>query len=84
MLKCAYLYFLRSAGYCSHIVGLMYTLDLQRGQKEVSNPLSCTSMPQMWHKPRGKTIQNEPVPHIKPLKAKLKRKRKVTLRHMKW
>ncbi|KAK6291156.1 hypothetical protein J4Q44_G00384520 [Coregonus suidteri] len=47
----------RSTGYCSHVVGLIHTLDLWRAQDE----MSTTSLPQQWHKPRGKKIDAKPI-----------------------
>ncbi|CAL8269586.1 unnamed protein product [Gadus morhua 'NCC'] len=41
-----------SPGFCSHIVGLMYTLDLCRARH---NDISSTSQPQQWHKARPKS-----------------------------
>ncbi|CAL8240816.1 unnamed protein product [Gadus morhua 'NCC'] len=61
-----------SPGFCSHIVGLMYTLDLCRARH---NDIS-TSQPQQWHKARGKKITGQPVSSVVVAKAKVNRKRK--------
>lgn len=44
-------------GYCSHVVGLIHTLDLWRASDE----MSTTSLLQQLHKPRGKKIDAKPI-----------------------
>ncbi|XP_067307635.1 uncharacterized protein [Pseudorasbora parva] len=70
-------------GYCSHVVGLIYALDLARGQDaELSHTSttqtksSCTSLPQQWHKPRGSKIRAVPISSVVVAKANENRKRR--------
>ncbi|XP_023930658.1 uncharacterized protein LOC112041543 [Lingula anatina] len=60
------------SGDCSHIYGLVHTLAhyQQYGLKEVPAELSATSLPQQWHKPRGKKISPAPVMEMVMSKAK--------------
>ena len=54
--------FLRRGGHCNHVVGLLFTLNhwfLLR-LKEIPADKTCTSLPQLWHRPRGACIQPEP------------------------
>ena len=61
--KINYLAFVYSAqGYCSHIVGLIYTLDLIKAQQ--SPAILCTSLPQQWHKPGNSKIKGVPISSI--------------------
>ncbi|XP_033646503.1 uncharacterized protein LOC117305734 [Asterias rubens] len=48
---------------CCHTIGVVYTVShfQQLGLKEVPAFLSATSLPQQWHKPRGKIISPRPV-----------------------
>ncbi|KAK3719188.1 hypothetical protein QZH41_020415, partial [Actinostola sp. cb2023] len=66
------------SGNCSHIVGLIYNLIhyQQQGLKEVPAALSCTSLPQQWHKPRGSKIKPRSVVNMILAKAKASGKRK--------
>ncbi|KAK0151419.1 hypothetical protein N1851_007284 [Merluccius polli] len=64
-----------SPGYCSHVVGLMYTLDLERARNPRKDE-SSTSQPQQWHRARGKKISGQPVFNLVVAKAKVSRKRK--------
>jgi hypothetical protein len=47
-----------SGGCCGHIIGLLYQLAEYKtlGLTSVPDPVPCTSLPQQWHKPRGKKI----------------------------
>ena len=73
--KINYLAFVYCApGYCSHIVGLIYTLELIKAQQ--SPAISCTSLPQQRHKPRGSKIKDVPISSIVIAKARCERKRK--------
>lgn len=49
-------------GCCNHVVDLLYVLDhwLLLGLKEISTYKTCTSLPQLWHQPRGAHILPEP------------------------
>lgn len=51
----------------------MHTLDLCRARNE---EIPSTSLPQQWHKPRGKKITGQPVSKVVVAKAKINRKRK--------
>lgn len=52
-----------SLGFCNHAVGLMYLVShyYLTKTKSVPDDLVCTSLPQQWHKPRGKSISSEPL-----------------------
>ncbi len=54
-LNCIYC---RIAGGCSHLPALFYTLSsmIVHGFKDVPGELSCTSLPQQWGKPRGRSM----------------------------
>ncbi|XP_031552625.1 uncharacterized protein LOC116289835 [Actinia tenebrosa] len=60
------------SGTCSHILALVFTLIhyQQKGLKEVPTSLSCTSLPQQWHRPRGTKIKPRPVVNMILAKAK--------------
>lgn len=47
-----------NSGCCGHVIGLLYQLaDYKaRNLKCVPDPVPSTSLPQQWHKPRGKKI----------------------------
>ena len=53
----------RKGGHCNHIAGLLYTLNhwFLLGLKEIPADKTCTSLPQMWHQPRGTRIESEPI-----------------------
>ena len=72
------LYLTRCPGYCSHMVGLMFTLDLWKGQnvQDLPEPLTCTGLPQQWSRPRGPQIYPAPIHSVVIAKAKPHRKRK--------
>ncbi|XP_038064883.1 uncharacterized protein LOC119735247 [Patiria miniata] len=65
------------SGTCAHIIALIYTLrhyqDL--GLKEIPGQLSCTSLPQQWHKPCGCKIRPQSVAGLVMAKPKKTRKR---------
>ena len=70
--------FSRMNGHCSHIVGLLKTLQGLKlhNFKQVPDQQSCTSMPQQWHIPRGAKIAPVPVNQVviaKPLKNRKRR-----------
>ena len=46
-------------GYCSHSVGLMYTIEQwqEHGLNDIPERISCTSLPRKWNKPRGSKIK---------------------------
>lgn len=50
-------------GFCNHAIGLMYLVShYYMGKvKVIPDDLVCTSLPQQWHKPRGKRISSEPL-----------------------
>lgn len=52
-----------SLGFCNRAVGLMYLVSHYYMTKTKSIPdyLVCTSLPQQWYKPRGKSISSEPL-----------------------
>ena len=52
-----------SLGFCNHAVGLMYLVShyYLTKTKSIPDDLVCTSLPQQWHKPRGKSISSEPL-----------------------
>ena len=43
-------------GFCNHAIGLMYLIShyYMAKTKVIPDDLVCTSLPQQWHKPRGK------------------------------
>ena len=72
---------LRLSGTCSHVIGLVYTLAhyQHQGLKEVPDELSSTSLPQQWHKPRGRKVKPQPVTSLVMAKPKKDRKRRPVL-----
>ena len=51
-----------SLGFCNHAIGLMYLLKSHysmASMKTVPDYATCTSIPQLWHKPRDKKITSE-------------------------
>ena len=60
-------------GFCNHAVGLMYLVShyYLAKIKVIPDDLACTSLPQRWGKPRGKTIVPEPLMNITFKKPKL-------------
>ena len=54
---------IRDGGHCNHIAGLLYTLNhwFLLGITEIPADKTCTSLPQMWHQPRGGRIVAEPI-----------------------
>ena len=56
-------FFYRTGGHCNHIFALLYLLSHWSllGQKEIPADKTCTSLPQVWHQPRGDRIEPEPV-----------------------
>ena len=47
-----------SLGFCNHDVGLIYLVShyYLTNTKSILDDLVCTSLPQQWHKPRGKYL----------------------------
>ncbi|XP_060589407.1 uncharacterized protein LOC132744663 [Ruditapes philippinarum] len=68
-------------GHCSHIIGLVKTLQGLKlhNISNVPDQLSCTSVPQQWHVPRGEKIEPVPLNHVVVAKACETRKRKPVL-----
>ena len=62
-----------SLGFCHHAVGLMYLVShyYLTKPKSIPDDLVCTSLPQQWHKPRGKSISSEPLMDMVFKKPKL-------------
>ena len=60
-------------GFCNHAIGLMYLVShYYMGKvKVIPDDLVCTSLPQQWHKPRGKRISSEPLMDMVFKKPKL-------------
>lgn len=52
-----------SLGFCNHAIWLMYLVShfFMTKIKVIPDDLASTSLPQQWHKPRGKTISSEPL-----------------------
>ena len=50
-------------GFCNHAIGLMYLISHYyiTKAKVIPDDLACTSLPQQWHKPRGKKISSRPL-----------------------
>ena len=76
-----FLVFFRLSGTCSHVVGLVHTIAHYQNLnlKEVPDELSATSLPQQWHKPRGRKIKPQAVVSMtlaNPIKSPADRKRK--------
>ena len=77
----SYIYIFRLSGTCSHVIGLVHTISHYQNLnlKEVPAELSATSLPQQWHKPRGRKIKPQPVTSMtlaNPTKSPAERKRK--------
>ncbi|XP_062585063.1 uncharacterized protein LOC134255349 [Saccostrea cucullata] len=70
-------------GHCSHIVGLLKTLQGLKlhNFKNAPDHQSCTSLPQQWHVPRGTKIKPVPLNHVVVARPKEKRKRKPVICH---
>ena len=62
-----------SLGFCNHAIGLMYLIShyYMAKTKVIPDDLVCTSLPQQWHKPRGKKISSEPLMEMVFKKPKL-------------
>ena len=58
----------RLAGRCSHVIGLIKSLQGLKlhNFSHVPDQLSCTSLPQQWHIPRGDRIEPVPINQRKP------------------
>ena len=71
----------RLAGRCSHVIGLIKSLQGLKlhNFSHVPDQLSCTSLPQQWHIPRGDRIEPVPINHVVVARPKETRKRKPTL-----
>ena len=65
-------------GHCSHIVGLLKSLQGFKLHNFTSVPehQSCTSIPQQWHVPRGAKIKPVPINHVVVARPTEIRKRK--------
>ncbi|PFX31353.1 hypothetical protein AWC38_SpisGene3816 [Stylophora pistillata] len=52
-----------SLGFCNHAIWLMYLVShfFRTKIKVIPDDLASTSLPQQWHKPRGKTRSPEPL-----------------------
>ncbi|XP_070537197.1 uncharacterized protein [Ptychodera flava] len=61
-----------AAGYCNHVVGLLYLLDHCNKLKLREFPVSgtCTDNPQQWHRPRTDGIAPEPIMGYNVIKPK--------------
>lgn len=70
-------YNFRLGGKCSHIVGLIKSIQQLKllGLTDVPSEQSCTSLPQTWHIPRGNKIKPVPLSQVVVVKAKENRKR---------
>ncbi|XP_046570807.1 uncharacterized protein LOC124279049 [Haliotis rubra] len=66
------------SGKCSHIIGLIKTLQgfKLHNFKEIPSDLSSTSMPQQWNKPRGDKILPVPISQVVVARPTEQRKRK--------
>jgi len=55
---CSCTYAIGTSGCCGHIIGLLFQLAdyKMRGLRTVPDPVPCMSLPQQWHKPRGKKV----------------------------
>ena len=62
-----------SLGFCNHAVVLMYLVShyYMTKTKSIPDDLVCTSLPQQWHKPRGRSISSEPLMDMVFKKPKL-------------
>ena len=64
ILKLSTFFFLfRVGGHCDHIFALLYLLNhwTMLGITDIPADLTCTSIAQEWHKPRGDSITPEPI-----------------------
>ncbi|XP_078000273.1 uncharacterized protein LOC144452932 isoform X1 [Glandiceps talaboti] len=54
------------SGHCSHVIGLIKSLQGLKLHNFTNVPaqLSCTSIPQQWHVPRGPKIKPVPINHV--------------------
>ena len=52
-----------SVGFCNHAIPVMYLVPhySMGNVKAIPDDVACTSLPQLWHKPRGKQIAAEPL-----------------------
>lgn len=68
-------------GHCSHVIGLLkYLQGLKlHNISTLPDQLSCTSVPQQWHVPRGEKIEPVPLNHVVVAKPCETRKRKPVL-----
>jgi hypothetical protein len=78
------LFHTRLNGHCSHIVGLLKTLQGLKlhNFKNAPDQQSCTSMPQQWHVPRGNKIKPVPLNHVVVARPLENRKRKPVICHL--
>ncbi|XP_069141863.1 uncharacterized protein [Argopecten irradians] len=69
---------------CSHIVGLLKTLQGLKLHNYTSVPQhqSCTSVPQQWNVPRGPKIKPVPINHVVVARPLESRKRKPIICHL--
>ena len=76
--------FCRLDGHCSHIVGLLKTLQGLKLHNYTNAPdqHSCTSVPQQWHVPRGSKIRPVPLNHVVVAQPRENRKRKPVICHL--
>lgn len=72
-----YLCLYRSGGTCSHMVGLVKTIQQLKllGLKDAPAEQASTSLPQIWHIPRGNKINPVSVNEVVVTKAKEKRQK---------
>ncbi|KAL3891321.1 hypothetical protein ACJMK2_003583, partial [Sinanodonta woodiana] len=66
------------SGHCSHVIGLIKSLQGLKLHNFTTVPdqLSCTSIPQQWHVPRGSKIKAIPLNHVVVARPTESRKRK--------
>ena len=76
--------FFRMSGHCSHVVGLLKSLQGLKLHNftHVPDEQSCTSIPQQWHLPRGEKIKPVPVNHVVVARPVENRKRRPVLCHV--
>lgn len=72
------MYCCRVSGHCSHVIGLIKSLQGLKLHNFTTVPdqLSCTSIPQQWHVPRGSKIKAIPLNHVVVARPTESRKRK--------
>ena len=70
--------FIRGGGHCNHVFALLYLLNhwCMLGIMEIPANHTCTSVPQQRYKPRGSTIEPEPVLKCAFVKASTDKGRK--------